>query len=96
MATRRKEDALILKVRELRKEIRKKVEDELLKQCEEFKTQNKYPWEGIWLSPHEIEKVQKVMKKRDRIALGEIMVLFFLSVLLSYAFFRIMKLFFLS
>ena len=82
--SKKTEDALILKIRNLREEIRKKVVRELLEQWNKAQAEGKYPWEGMWLKPHDIEKIQKIMKKKDRIVFAEIIALFLLMALFSY------------
>jgi hypothetical protein len=77
------EDDLTIRIRDLRKEIKKKVENELLQQYNKAQTEGKYPWEGMWLKPHDIEKIQKIMKKKDRIVFAEIIALFLLMALFS-------------
>ncbi len=83
MAAKKTEDDLTIRIRNLRKEIREKVENELLKQCNEAQKEGKYPWEGMWLSPQDIEKIQEKMKKRDRIVFVEIIAFFLLMILFS-------------
>ncbi|MCF6158406.1 MAG: hypothetical protein E3K32_07505 [wastewater metagenome] len=86
-------DTLVLKIRELREKIRGKVREEHLKECEEYRNLGKYYWEGLWVTPQNIKKIQKVMKKRDRIIFLEILILFIISGLLSYILYRLMKVF---
>lgn len=93
MVTKKKDDPLALKVVELAKEIRKKVKDEFIKKYEDFKRQGKYPWEGTWLSPQDIGKLQERMKKRDKVVFAEIIILFFVFGLFSYVLYRLMKIF---
>lgn len=93
MAKVKKDDALTLKIRELKERTREKVKKELFKESEECKRQGRYPWEGLWLSPPDIRKVQERMKKRDKIVFGEIIFLFFVCILLSYGLYRLMKIF---
>lgn len=87
------DDALTLKIGELRNKTREKIKEELSKESEECKRQGRYPWEGLWLSPPDIRKVQERMKKRDKVVFGEIIFLFFVCILLSYGLYRLMKIF---
>lgn len=78
MAPSKKEDDLTLKIRSVREGIREKVREDLLRQCKEFQNQGKYPWEGMWLIPQEIVKLQKKLKRRDRVVFVEVIILFFI------------------
>lgn len=89
----KKDDVLTLKIGELRKKAREKVQEELLKECEKYRRQGIYPWEGIWLRPQDIRKVQERIEKRDKIVFGEIVLLFFICIILSYVLYRLMKVF---
>ncbi|TVM04348.1 MAG: hypothetical protein CV087_00175 [Candidatus Brocadia sp. WS118] len=89
----KKDDALTLKIRELRERAREKVQKELIKEFEAHKTQGIYPWEGIWLSPQDIRKVQEKMKTRDKVVFLEIILLFFVFGFFSYVLYRLMKIF---
>lgn len=93
MAKMKKDDALTRKIRELKEKTREKVKEELLKEFEEQKRQGLYPWEGIWLSPQDIRKVQEEMKRRDKIVFIEIIFLFFIFGFFSYVLYRLMKIF---
>ncbi len=93
MAKAKKEDALTLKIMELKEKAREKVKKELFKEAEEYRGKGIYLWEGLWLSPPDIKKVQEGMKKRDKIVFGEIIFLFFVCILLSYGLYRLMKIF---
>jgi len=93
MAKVKKDDALTLKIRELRERTREKVKEELLKEFEACKKQGIYPWEGIWLSPQDIRKVQGKMKKRDKIVFIEVITLFSVFGLFSYILYRLIKIF---
>lgn len=83
----KKVDPLDQRIRDLRKKIREKVEDHLLRQYDKAQKMGKYPWEGMWLTPQDIEKIQKTMKKRDRIVFAEIIALFLLMILFSGTFY---------
>lgn len=87
------DDALTLKIRELRKKAREKVKGVLLKECETYKSEGRYPWEGIWLHPQDIRKVQQKMKKRDKIIFIEVLFIFFIFCFISFALYRLMKIF---
>lgn len=89
----KKDDALTLKIRELKEKTRERVQKGLLKEFEEYKRQGIYPWEGLWLSPRDIRKVQETMKKRDKIVFIEVITLFIVFGLLSYVLYRLMKIF---
>ncbi len=89
----KKDDDLALKIRELKEKTREKVREGLLKEFEEYKRQGIYPWEGIWLSPQDIRKVQEKMKKRDKVVFGEVIALFIIFGFLSYVLYRLMKIF---
>lgn len=91
MVPEKKEDVLIQKIRKLAKEVREKVKDELLKEYEKFKSQGKYPWEGMWLSPQDIGKLQERLKKKDRVVFAEVVALLFMFGVFSYIFYRLMK-----
>ncbi|MFN3532498.1 MAG: hypothetical protein ACK41Q_08330 [Candidatus Brocadia sp.] len=93
MAKVKRDDALTLKIRELRKKAQEKAKEGLLKEFEKYKREGKYPWEGLWLSPRDIRKVQETMKKRDKIVFIEVITLFIVFGLLSYALYRLMKIF---
>ncbi|GAN33051.1 MAG: hypothetical protein DPW20_01715 [Candidatus Brocadia sp.] len=93
MANVKKNDVLTLKIRELKEKTREKVKERLLKEFEEEKRRGLYPWEGIWLSPQDIRKVQETMKKRDKVIFIEIILLFFIFGFFSYVLYRLMKIF---
>ncbi len=90
MASKKKENALARRIKYLRKEIRKQVEEELLQKYSAFQKQGKYPWQGLWLRPQEIEALQKKLKRRDKIAFGEIIILFLVSAAFCYGFYRLL------
>lgn len=92
MGVRNKEDAAMV-IGELRKEIRGKMEAELLKEYAEKQKEGKYPYEGMWLEPHEVVKLQKKLKIRDRIVLAEVLILYVLFGLSLYVVYRLMKIF---
>lgn len=79
----KKVDLLDQRIRDFRKKIREKVEDRLLKQYDKAQKMGKYLWEGMWLTPQDIKKIQETMKKRDRIVFVEIIALFLLMILFS-------------
>lgn len=87
------EDAVTLKVKELRRQAGERVKEQILKEYEEFKKQGKYPWEGLWVSPKEAKNLQREVKKRDRIVLAEVIFLFIVILSFSFMLFRIMKVF---
>ncbi|MEP9411381.1 MAG: hypothetical protein HRF42_08260 [Candidatus Brocadia sp.] len=93
MVKMKKDDVLTLKIRELKEKTRKEVQEGLFRESEEYRKQGIYPWEGIWLRPQDIRKVQERIKKRDKIVFGEIVLLFFVCIILSYVLYRLMKVF---
>lgn len=93
MVKKMKDDPFSLKIRELKKQAREKIKDELLKEYEKCKSQGKYPWEGVWISPHDIEKVQKILKKRDRMVFAEVITFFFFFGIITYVLYKLLKVF---
>lgn len=93
MANVKKNDDLTLKIRELKEKIGEKVKEALSREFEEQKRAGLYPWEGNWLSPQDIRKVQEKMKTRDKVVFLEIMLLFFVFGFFSYVLYRLMKIF---
>lgn len=93
MTKTKKDDALTLKIRELREKAKEKVQGGIIKEFEKHKAQGIYPWEGIWLSSQDIRKVQEMMKKRDKIVFIEVIILFSVLGLFSYILYRLMKAF---
>lgn len=91
MAEEKRDKDLTIKILELRKKAREKVKEELLKEYEKCKIQGTYPWEGIWLSPRDIGKVQERMKKRDKVVFVEVSTFFFVFGLFTYGLYRLMK-----
>lgn len=91
MAKAKKDDALTLKIRELREKAKEKVQGGLIKEFEKYKTQGIYPWEGIWLSSQDIKQIQEKMKKRDKIVFIEVIILFSICGLFSYVLYRLMN-----
>jgi hypothetical protein len=87
---KKKEDSLVFRIKDLRREIRKKMEEELLPVYKEFQQQGKYPWQGLWLKPQGIEKLQKKLKRRDKVVFVEVVFLFLLGAFISFVFYRIM------
>lgn len=88
-----KKDALVVNMKNARAEIKKKVEKQILKEYQEAQANGKYPWEGFWLSPHDIDKLQEKLRERDKIVFIEIIAFFSLWVLFSYGLYRLMKMF---
>lgn len=88
-----KDDAVILKVKELRRKAGERVKEQILEEYEEFKHQGKYPWEGLWVSPEEVKDLQRKIKKRDKIVFAEVIFLFIVILSLSFMLFKIMKAF---
>ena len=88
-----KDDAITLKVKELRRKTGERVKEQILKEYEEVKNRGKYPWEGLWVSPKEVKNLQREVKKRDRIVFAEVIFLFIVILLFSCILFRIMKVF---
>lgn len=88
-----KDDAITLKVKELRRKTGERVKEQISKEYEEFKNRGKYPWEGLWVSPKEAKNLQREVKKRDRIVFAEVIFLFIVILSLSFMLFRIMKVF---
>jgi hypothetical protein len=91
MAKTKKDDALTLKIRELREKAKRTVQGGLIKEFEKYKIQGIYPWEGIWLSSQDIRKVQERLKKRDKIVFIEVIILFSVLGLFSYVLYRLMN-----
>jgi len=85
----KKEHSIYLSVRELAKRIRKEVRDEISMEYEKARKQDKYPWEGMWLTSQDINKFQTRLKKRDRAAFMEIVLLFVFLTLFTSAFLQI-------
>lgn len=93
MTNAEKDDALTLKIRELRNKARERVKEGLFREFEEYKRQGIYPWEGMWLSTQDIRKVQENMKKKNKIIFIEILILFSIFGLISYVLYQLMKTF---
>lgn len=83
----KKRNTVSLRIRELKKDIKGKVSKEIHKRYTDALQDGKYPWEGTWLTIHEIRSAQKRLKKRDRIVFTELMVLFIVLVLFSIMFY---------
>jgi hypothetical protein len=79
----RKEDKIYDEINLLRMEIRKKTEEELQKKSDEAQKEGRYPWEGMWLTPDEIRKMQRMMKKRDRMGFIEVICLLFMVLIMN-------------
>ena len=82
-----KEDALVLQIRSMRDRISRRVEDELVKEQEEAEKEGKYPWEGLWLTRQDIGKLEECVKRRNRVVLLEIILLFLVLGLFTYGFY---------
>ncbi|MDR4509881.1 MAG: hypothetical protein MRJ65_16880 [Candidatus Brocadiaceae bacterium] len=87
---KKEDDAITKEIKEQRIKIRKKIEKELLEKYKEYLSQGKFPWEGLWLKPEDIAKLQNKLKKRDKIVFIEVLILFFFLVLLSYGLYKLM------
>jgi len=83
----KKGNTVSLRIRELKKDIKGKVSKEIHKRYTDALQDGKYPWEGAWLTIHEIRSAQKRLKQRDRIVFTELMVLFIVLVLFSIMFY---------
>ena len=83
----KKKNNLVARISKIRKRIRTKVQKKVLSEYEVKKKLGKYPWEGVWLSPQDISKVQAKMKKRDRVVFAELLCLILISLLSSYILF---------
>lgn len=56
--------------------VRTKLYPKLTRRAEELKRDGRYPFEGRWLSQAEIIFRREELRKRDREALGDLMVVF--------------------
>jgi len=83
----KKKNNLVARISKIRKRIRTKVQKKVLSEYEVKKKSGKYPWEGVWLTPQDISKVQAKMKKRDRVVFAELLFLILISLLSSYILF---------
>ena len=72
----KKNDALALKVLDLKNRIRVKLIKEMSEDLPKYEREQKFPWEGRWLRKEQIIECQKRMKRRDRIVFIEIIILF--------------------
>ena len=88
-----KRDSLVIQIRELRKRISRRVEDELVKEHREAQKEGKYPWEGLWLTRQDIVKLEESLKRRNRIVFLEIVLLFLLGGFFTYGFYWIFLIF---
>ncbi|HZX48052.1 MAG TPA: hypothetical protein VFF47_02410 [Nitrospirota bacterium] len=93
MAERKKEYDLHTEIKRVKDEIRKKVENDLLQEYEAAQTEGRYPWKGMWLKPKEIESLQKLMKRRDRIVFSEVILLFFVLAFIAYLIYKVLLFF---
>ena len=82
-----KQDILFNAVRDLRLDIREKVKVEILSEYDEARREGKYPWEGMWLKPEVISLVQDKLKKKNRVVLTELSVIFFILAFFILPFF---------
>lgn len=88
--TTEKEDNLLNIVRNLRQDIREKVKEETLSEYDEARKEGKYPWEGMWLKPELISLVQEKLRKKNKVVLIELSVLFFILAFFILPFFSAM------
>lgn len=93
--SKKKHEDLVEYLRTLRKDVRKRVEEELIKEYEDARREGKYPWEGLWLERQQIERLIRRMEWRDKIAFLEVLVVFLLIGMLSIGLYWFMKVFFL-
>ena len=71
-------------IAKLRKDIRLKVINELSEKQKEMVSKQKFPYEGMWLTFFQIEKLQKKLKVNDKIILIEILLLYASTLYFSY------------
>lgn len=94
-ARREGRDEFVRKIKAIRDEVRQKVAEELSRERQEAQREGKYPWEGLWLTPAQIEGVIRQIKAKEKVVFGEILFILFVLLLCSWFFFRFLVLFFL-
>jgi hypothetical protein len=57
--------------------IKKQISNELIETFKKYSQEGKYPWQGFWLTKRHIERAQMEIRKKDRVILIEIIILFF-------------------
>jgi hypothetical protein len=82
-----KDEDIFLKIDDLRKKISVKIKDEASKEYREAQKSGKFPWEGMWLIPEDIQKIQKELKRKDKIIFTEIILIMFFLTFLGYILF---------
>lgn len=90
-----KQDEFVQKIKAIRDEVSQKVAEELSRERQEAQREDKYPWEGLWLTPAQIEGLIRQIKAKEKVVFGEILLILFMLLLCSWFFFRLLVLFFL-
>lgn len=88
----KRDNDLVLRIKELRKEIGSRVREELQKEYDEARKEGRFPWGGLWLTRREIAWAIKKIRIRDKIVFLEVLALFLLLVFVSWIFFRVLVL----
>jgi len=81
------------KIRTYYESIKEDFKKELIKKMEIKR--DKYPYRGKWLTLNQIRNLQKVVRKKDRIILTEIILLFIFILISTLFLLRFFKIFFL-
>lgn len=80
---------IILVVEAYRKQIRGKYYQKYSEEFERKKKEGNFPFEGKWVAVNEISKLQKRLKKKDRIIFYEILFLYLLTGIITWGLYQL-------
>lgn len=85
-----KKDVLLEAVKDIRKKIRRKAIAHISREQRKMAQEERYPYEGLWLTLPQITALQKKLKWKDCIVLAELLLLFVFTPILTYVIYRLM------
>lgn len=85
-----KKDVLLEAMKDARKKIKRKVTAQLSHEQRKMAQEERYPYEGLWLTLPQITAIQKKLKWKQIIIFPELLFLFGLTPFLCYVIYRLM------
>ena len=85
-----KKDVLLEAVKDARKKIRRKAIAYISRERRKMAQEQRYPYEGLWLTLPQIVAIQKKLKWKQIIIFSELLFIFGITTFLSYVIYRLM------
>ena len=85
-----KKDVLLEAVKDARKKIRRKTIAHISREQGKMAQEERYPYEGLWLTLPQIVAIQKKLKWKQIIIFSELLFIFGITTFLSYVIYRLM------